>query len=214
MPRSRSAGRPRRGRCSTGLLELRVPDQITLDGDELESLLEHGVAALAGRGVDVLWPRSLGRDLTASAVLDRSRPMSGREAQLRTGIFGEDELFSFRWQLALHGDPLTEEEMDQLAASAAPLLRLRGNWTVIDPTIARKARKRVIRTVTPGRGDRGSADRHGPARHRGAAGRGAGPRSAPRCCESASGCSTPPSRSPSRCRAGCTARSATTSGRG
>ncbi len=131
------------------LLELRVPDQITLDGVELASLLEHGVAALVGRGVDVLWPRSLGRELTASTVLDRSRPMSEREAQLRTGIFGEGELFSFRWQLAVHGDPLTEEEMDQLAASASPMLRLRGNWTVIDPAIARKARKRVLRTATP-----------------------------------------------------------------
>ena len=130
------------------LLELRVPDEITLDGEELESLLEDGVAALAGRGVDVLWPRSLGRDLTVTTVLDRSRPMSQREAQLRTGIFGEDELFSFRWQLAVHGDPLTEEEMEQLASSAAPLLRLRGNWTVVDPAIARKARKRVVRTAT------------------------------------------------------------------
>ena len=131
------------------LLELRVPDQLTLDGDELVSLLEDGVAALAARGVDVLWPRSLGRDLTATTVLDRATPMSEREAQLRTGMFGEDTLFSFRWQLAMHGDPLTEDEMDQLASSAAPLLRLRGNWTVIDPSIARKARKRVIRTVQP-----------------------------------------------------------------
>jgi superfamily II DNA or RNA helicase len=131
------------------LLELRVPDQLTLDGDELESLLADGIAALASRGVDVLWPRSLGRDLTATTVLDRARPMSQREGQLRTGIFGEGELFSFRWQLSVHGDTLTEEEMDQLASSAAPLLRLRGNWTVIDPAIARKARKRVIRTVSP-----------------------------------------------------------------
>ena len=96
----------------------------------------------------MLWPRSLGRELTATTVLDRSRPMSGREAPLRTGVFGEGELFSFRWQLAVHGDPLTEEEMEQLASSAAPLLRLRGNWTVVDPAIARKARKRVVRTAT------------------------------------------------------------------
>lgn len=130
------------------LLELRVPDQITLDGDELEGLLAEGVGALAARGVDVLWPRSLGRDLTATTVLDRS-PMAGREGQLRTGVFGEGELFSFRWQLAVHGDPLTEEEMDQLAQSASPLLRLRGNWTVIDPAVARKARKRVLRTASP-----------------------------------------------------------------
>ena len=39
--------------------------------------------------------------------------------------------------------------MEQLASSAAPLLRLRGNWTVVDPALARKARKRVIRTVDP-----------------------------------------------------------------
>lgn len=131
------------------LLELRVPDQLTLDGEELESLLTDGVAALNDRGVDVLWPRSLGRDLTATTVLDRSRPMSEREAQLRTGIFGEGELFAFKWQLAVHGDPLTEEEMEQLAQSASPLLRLRGNWTVIDPAVARKARKRVVRTASP-----------------------------------------------------------------
>ena len=100
------------------LLELRVPDQITLDGDELASLLEHGVAALAARGVDVLWPRSLGRDLTATTVLDRSRPMSEREAPAADGASSaRDELFSFRWQLALHGDPLSEEEMEQLASS-------------------------------------------------------------------------------------------------
>ncbi len=130
------------------LLELRVPDEITLDGDELVSLLEDGVAALKERGVDVLWPRSLGRELTAATVLDRStaRP---REQALQDGLFGPDTMFAFNWQIALHGDPLTEEEMDQLAASAAPILKLRGSWTVIDPSIARKARKRLVRTVKP-----------------------------------------------------------------
>ena len=196
------------------LLELRVPDQITLDGDELDSLLEHGVAALAGRGVDVLWPRSLGRDLTASTVLDRSRPMSEREAQLRTGIFGEDELFSFRWQLAVHGDPLTDEEMDQLAtqrgAAAAAARQLDGHRPGDRPQGPQAGDPHGH----AGRGDRGGADRHGPARHRGAAGRGAGH---PRCLAAAGPRAAAPrraSRSRSRCRPGCTARSATTSGRG
>ena len=132
------------------LLGLRVPDEITLDTDELVSLLEHGVGALAERGVDVLWPRSLGRDLTASAVLDRRAPADGhREEPLHDGLFGADALFSFNWQLALHGDPLTEDEMDRLAASARPILKLRGSWTVVDPALARKARKRLVRTVRP-----------------------------------------------------------------
>ena len=131
------------------LAELRVPDQITLDTDELVSLLQVGVADLAAVGVDVLWPRSLGRDLSATAVLDRA-PTAASDNALETGLFGPDQMFSFEWQVALHGDPLTEEEMAQLTRSAAPILKLRGNWTVIDPAIARKARKRLIRTVAPG----------------------------------------------------------------
>ena len=111
------------------LAELRVPDQITLDTDELVSLLSVGVAALAGRGVDVLWPRSLGRDLTATAVLERASVAPSDNA-LQTGLFGADQMFSFQWQVALHGEVLTDEEMARLARSAAPILRLRGNWTV------------------------------------------------------------------------------------
>ena len=132
------------------LLELAVPDEITLDTDDLVSLLDHGVGALAGRGIDVLWPRSLGRDLTVATVLDRADAGRPRKAQLNESVLGQDTLFAFRWQVALHGDPLTEEEMDQLASSAAPILRLRGSWTVVDPAVARKARKRLIRTVAPG----------------------------------------------------------------
>jgi superfamily II DNA or RNA helicase len=131
------------------LAELRVPDQITLDTDELVSLLNVGVADLAACGVDVLWPRSLGRDLTATAVLERAS-VSPSDNPLQTGLFGPDQMFSFQWQVALHGEALTEEEMARLAGAAAPILRLRGSWTVIDPAVARKARKRLIRTVAPG----------------------------------------------------------------
>ena len=135
------------------LLALRVPDEITLETDELVSLLDDGVAALQARGVDVLWPRALGRDLTSTAVLDASPKPGGAtsmyEEPLNNPLLGADELFSFRWQVALHGDPLTPEEMDELARAASPILKLRGSWTVVDPATARKARKRLIRTVKP-----------------------------------------------------------------
>ncbi len=130
------------------LLELRVPDELVLDTDELVSLLDEGVAALKAGGVDVLWPRSLGRDLTATTVLDRA-PAGPREEPLNQPVLSREALFAFNWQIAVHGDPLTPEEMDRLADSASPLLRLRGSWTVVDPAIARKARKRLIRTVRP-----------------------------------------------------------------
>ena len=130
------------------LLELRVPDEITLDTDELVSLLDDGVAALRRVGVDVLWPRSLGRDLTTRAALEH-RDERAQEGPLMTGLFGPDAMFAFKWQVALHGEPLSDAEMRQLATAASPVLKLRGAWTVVDPQVARKAKKRLIRTITP-----------------------------------------------------------------
>ncbi|HET7070304.1 MAG TPA: DEAD/DEAH box helicase [Nocardioides sp.] len=127
------------------LLEQRVPDELMLDTDDLVSLLEDGVGALHEHGVDVLWPRSLGRDLSARATLDRAPAQ--RQGQLIDGVLSGDTLFSFNWQVALRGDPLTEQEMDRLARATSPMLKLRGGWTVVDPAVARKARKRLIRTV-------------------------------------------------------------------
>jgi superfamily II DNA or RNA helicase len=131
-------------------LELRVPDELTLDTDELVSLLDSGVAALTQAGVDVLWPRHLDRDLTAKVELTEARKGAGkREEALQTGLFGPDALFGFQWQLALHGDSLTEDEMDQLAGAVSPIIKIRDNWTVVDPAMLKRAKRRMIRTVQP-----------------------------------------------------------------
>ena len=126
------------------------PTEMVLEGDDIGSLLADGVAALKEIGIDVLWPRALGRELTARAVVDATPRAAGeREEALNTGLFAMKDLFSFTWQLAIGDEPLTEEEMDRLAEAAAPILKLRGSWTIVDPGIARKARKRLLRRATP-----------------------------------------------------------------
>lgn len=129
------------------LLALSVPDQLTLDGAEIGSLLEH-VAALRDARVDVHWPRALGRDLTTRAVLERRSNPRDPELPLQDSPFAVDGLFAFSWQVALHGEPLTDDEMEQLASAASPVLKLRGAWTVVDPATAQRARKRLIRKAT------------------------------------------------------------------
>ncbi|KRF37532.1 DEAD/DEAH box helicase [Nocardioides sp. Soil805] len=129
------------------LLALRVPDQITLDSDELLSLLDEGALALDAVGVQVLWPRYLDRDVTSRVVL--SGPSAGRDEPLQTGLFGPDALFGFSWQLALHGDALSDEEMDALATAATPVIRIRDHWTVVDSAVLKRARKRLIKRVAP-----------------------------------------------------------------
>ncbi|MBM0126608.1 DEAD/DEAH box helicase [Pimelobacter simplex] len=133
------------------LLGLAVPDQLTLDGDEIASLLAH-VGALREARVDVHWPRSLGPELTTRAVLDRRRegagPTRGEELPLQDSPFSTEGLFSFSWQVSLHGEALTTDEMAELAKAASPVIRLRGAWTVVDPTTAARARKRLIRKAS------------------------------------------------------------------
>ena len=122
------------------LQRMQVPDRMVLDADELAHLLEHGLEALDVIGVDVFWPRGLRDELIPSA---RVEVASGpREGQLMEGLFGPDALFSFDWRLALGGDPLTDEEMAALAGATSPVIKLRDNWMVIDPAVARRARRR------------------------------------------------------------------------
>jgi len=127
------------------LLDLRVPDEITLDSDELLGLLDGGAAALEEAGVPVLWPRYLDRDLTAKVTLDAAP----REGELVEGLFGRESLFSFRWQLALRGDDLTDAEMEELAHTTRPMIKLRNNWTLVDSALVKRARKRLLRPVPP-----------------------------------------------------------------
>jgi len=124
--------------------DLRIPDQLELDGLELAHLLEEGVERLRQAGIQVMWPRELDRGLTTRQVLAPKH-----DNPLMTGLFGPDAMFSFSWQVSLHGEPLTQDEMDELARAATPLIKLRDNWVVVDPRVARRARRRLVRETKP-----------------------------------------------------------------
>ncbi|WP_374454136.1 DEAD/DEAH box helicase [Nocardioides sp.] len=131
------------------LLDLRIPDEITLDSDELLSLLDEGAAALTEAGHQVMWPKYLDREVTQRVELGSRSPAGARDEALQDGLFGPQALFGFEWQLSLHGEELTEEEMDELARTTSPVIKLRDNWIAVDSGVIKRARKRLIRTVTP-----------------------------------------------------------------
>ncbi|UNO44249.1 DEAD/DEAH box helicase [Streptomyces sp. MST-110588] len=127
------------------LLERAVPDVLPLTEEELYELLGEATPRLNAAGVAVHWPRELARGLTAAAVL---RPAPGSAAD-GFGFFDTDRLAQFRWQVALDGQPLTEAEMDALAEAHRPVVRLRDRWTLVDPALVRKARKRELGYLDP-----------------------------------------------------------------
>ncbi|MFF6829235.1 SNF2-related protein [Streptomyces longwoodensis] len=146
-PRVRRALRRAARRCPAlaGLAGEDSPQRCTLHSGAITVLLEQE-AELAEAGVRVVWPERLRTALSAAAVVGTvgASPNAGGPAVGERPRFSVTALLDFRWQLALDGADLTEEEMDALAEAARPLVRIRGQWVLADPVIARRARHRLL----------------------------------------------------------------------
>ncbi|MER6354699.1 DEAD/DEAH box helicase [Streptomyces sp. NPDC001634] len=112
-----------------------------LTPQEFEELLRpRGPAqALRRRGVAILLPAEWA-SLESVAVMDAPNGSSIVDGLLQ----------SFNWRFSLDGRLLTEEEMDQLAESRRPLVRLREGWALVNDTVLRRARSRLATQLEPG----------------------------------------------------------------
>jgi superfamily II DNA or RNA helicase len=106
------------------------PTRLDLDVEGAHHFLTTGAALLveAGFGVQLPagWDGARRVGLTLSA---RSTPAD--RVLTRSGL-GREELAQFRWSVAVGEDELSEEEITELVATKAPLVRLRGKWVSVD----------------------------------------------------------------------------------
>jgi hypothetical protein len=125
------------------LLDESKPSELALDDDEAVELLGGPGVALAGAGIDVLWPRELGVRAEVRASLGTSAPASVTEPALTMGA-----LLEFRWEVAIGDEVLTADELAVLADAKRPLVRLRGRWVLADPELlARLSRQPRVRVA-------------------------------------------------------------------
>jgi len=117
------------------LLKQASPGALELDDDAVASLLGPAAEELAGAGIEVLWPASLGDGLKLQAV-----PTPAPERLTEAG-FSLDALLEFRWQLTLGGELLDADEIAELSEAKRPLIRLRGRWVTLDPVLLAKLRR-------------------------------------------------------------------------
>ena len=111
------------------------PAALDLDADGAYAFLSTTAAILDQAGFGVLvpswWSKRRRLGLAASASTPQERVVAG-------GAFSRDALAEFEWRLAIGDDPLTEAELAVLAATKAPLVRLRGEWVAVDAEQVRR----------------------------------------------------------------------------
>ena len=108
-----------------------APAQVTLDtAGALDFLRETG-PLLSAAGFGVLMP-DWARKARLGLKLTTRSSSSGSSASGRQSQFGLQDLVSFRYDLALGDDVLSQEELAELARLKVPLVRVRGQWVELD----------------------------------------------------------------------------------
>ena len=106
------------------------PSTLDLDLDGAHHFLTAGAALLVEAGFGVQLPSGWdGARRVGLALSARSTPAD--RVLTRSGL-GREELADFRWSIAVGDEELSEEELTDLVATKAPLVRLRGRWVSVD----------------------------------------------------------------------------------
>lgn len=107
------------------------PSLVEIDVNEAYRFLSEKANLLHEAGFGVMlpswWTQPSGRQrLKATARIKDSK------LKASDGKLNADALLSFQWDMALGGQPISREELEELAKLKVPLIRLRGQWIEID----------------------------------------------------------------------------------
>ncbi len=117
------------------------PTGVDLSTEEAYLFLRQCVPQLIQCGFGVLtppWWNKPGRRLGVRLRLGQKKKSKG-EQNISKNLVGFDNLVSYKWELSLGDEPLSQEEFDALVALKSPLLQIRGQWVQLDATQIEKA---------------------------------------------------------------------------
>lgn len=124
-------------------------DSFPLDVTGAFRFLTETAAVLEREGFRVAAPDWWKRHESAAIV--RARPVLKPSSASRTSTFSLDELMQFDWEVAIGGENYTREELDRLAESTAPLVKVHGKWLPFEPQSIRAALELWKRQPAPAR---------------------------------------------------------------
>jgi SNF2 family DNA or RNA helicase len=130
-----------------GALREARPCALDLDTEGAYRFLSQVAGRLDQAGFGVLLPTWWGSQARLGlSVSATSTPVDG---VITSAGLTRDQLGRFDWRLAVGGEVLTEDEIAELVAAKAPLVRLRGQWVAVDAERLRRGLE-FLRTAPTG----------------------------------------------------------------
>ena len=111
------------------------PDSVELTSELAWTFLSQAAPALTEAGMSVIVPAELTRSgqrrLRMRMRIGASRHKSSG-GSTSTPQFSLRDVLSFRWEATIGGETLSMEQLKEIAALKAPLVRYRGQWIAVD----------------------------------------------------------------------------------
>jgi len=114
-------------------LETDQPIGITLDLDAAFNFLKESAWVLENAGYKVIvpaWWTPKGRQRAKVRLKAKGKSLGGNDKA--KSYFGFETLVQYQYELAIGGEPVTEQEWQQLVNAKTPLVKFRGQWMELD----------------------------------------------------------------------------------
>ncbi|MCX9012477.1 MAG: DEAD/DEAH box helicase [Candidatus Methanoperedens sp.] len=105
------------------------PDTASLTTQQAYAFLKEAVPLLTESGFGILVPPWWNKTTPKLGVRLNMKPKSNPKTG--SGLFGFNSIIQYDWQLAVGGEPISEEEFENLVNLKEPLVRVRGQWVEV-----------------------------------------------------------------------------------
>src|SRR5579883_3468276 len=115
-------------------LETDQPVGITLDLEAAFTFLKESAWVLENAGYKVIvpaWWTPQGRQRAKVRLKAKGKSLTGGEDKAKT-YFAFENLVEYQYELAIGGEPVNEQEWNQLVSAKTPLVKFRGQWMELD----------------------------------------------------------------------------------
>ncbi len=128
------------------LFQEEKPFGILCSSANIYEIFTHRASLLASAGVTVLFPANWTNPQKNLKVVAKVKSFSDS-----SGFFSLDRLVSFDWKVSIGDHTLTQKELNELIKRKIPLVRIKGQWVILDQNILQNTLDKLMKPNQQGK---------------------------------------------------------------